>query len=285
MLKEEDNYYHLNEFNKKMRNDYNILKNIEEYKKIINNEKVGKIKEIINDLLQYLNIYKIKKEAKTEDIIDIIFNLKDKNLFEESINFIRIFLSNAENIMKKYLVLELEKEIITQNKNINDLIKAIEGIVPFLRSFIKLNITRHNNLEEYVNNIKDNGNDINYNDYIEFIINLENSLFDENNLNVDCDKNEIILEACFLLMIKTFKKEIKYLKSIKKKYEMDILENLAYDDIENKLNDIYKIFNERFNANNSFQLAKSINDKFKINNFEKIKDILTKLIGKKISFD
>ena len=185
--------------------------------------------------------------------------------------------------MKKYLVLDLEKEIITQNKNINKLIKAIEGILPFLRRFIKLNIPRHNNLEEYINNIKEN--DTSYDDYIEYIINFENSIFDENNLNADCDENEIILEACFLLMIKTFEKEIKYLNSIKKKYEMEIIENLVYEDIEHKLNDIYKIFNERFNANTSFQLAKSIKDKFEINDPDKIKKTLAKLIGEKISFD
>jgi len=285
MLKEEDNYYHLNEFNIKMRNDYDILKNIEQYRKGINNEVIEKIKEIINELLKNLNICKLKKEAKTEDIMDTIFKDKDKNIFEESINFIRIFLSNTEDIMKKYLVLDLEKEIINQNKIINDLIQTIEGIFLFLRRFIKLNIPRHNNLEEYINNIKENNNNVNYNDYIQFIINFENSIFYENNLNADCEKNEIILEACFLLMIKTIENEIKYLKSIKKKCEMEIIENLVYEDIEHKLNDIYKIFNERFNANTSFQLSKSINDKFKINDSDEIKNILTKLIGEKISFD
>ena len=241
VLKEEDNYYHLNEFNIKIRHDYDILRNLEEYKKGINNEIVGKIKEIVNDLLKNLNICKLKTKAKTEDIIDTIFKDEDKNVFEGSIDFIRIFLSNTEDIMKKYLVLDLEKEIITQNKNINKLIKAIEGILSFLRRFIKLNIPRHNNLEEYINNIKEN--DTSYDDYIEYIINFENSIFDENNLNADCDENEIILEACFLLMIKTFEKEIKYLKSIKKKYEMEIIENLVYENIEHKLNDICKIFN------------------------------------------
>jgi len=185
--------------------------------------------------------------------------------------------------LKKYLVLDIEKEIITQNKNIKDLIKAIEGMLLFLRRFIKLNLPRHNNLEEYINNIKDS--DINYNDYIEFIINFENILFDENILNADCDKNEIILEACFLLMIKTVEKEIKYLKSIKKKYKMETIENLVYEDIEHKLNYICKIFYERFNANTSFQLVKSINEKFKINDSEKIKNILIKIICKKIFFD
>ena len=285
MLKEEDNYYHLNEFNIKMRNDYDILKNIEQYRKGINNEVIEKIKEVVGELLKNLNICKLKKEAKTEDIMDTIFKDKDKNIFEESINFIGIFLSNTEDIMKKYLVLDLEKEIINQNKIINDLIQTIEGIFLFLRRFIKLNIPRHNNLEEYINNIKENNNNVNYNDYIQFIINFENSIFYENNLNADCEKNEIILEACFLLMIKTIENEIKYLKSIKKKCEMEIIENLVYEDIEHKLNDICKLFNERFNANTSFQLSKSIKDKFKINDSDEIKNILTKLIGEKISFD
>ena len=86
-------------------------------------------------------------------------------------------------------------------------------------------------------------------------------------------------------MIKTFEKEIKYLKSIKKKYEKEIIGNIVYEYIEHKLNDICKIFNERFNANTSFQLAKSIKDKFEINDSEKIKKTLAKLIGEKISFD
>ena len=195
-------------------------------------------------------------------------------------------MSKTEDIIKKYLVLDLETEIITQNKNINDLIEEIEGIALFLKRFIKLNIPRHNILEEYINNIKDNdSNDRNYNNYIKFIINFENSLFDEKNLIIDCDENEIILEACFLLMIKTFKKEIKYLESIKKEFEIEIIKNLVYEDIEYKLNDICEIFKERFNSNTSFQLAKSINDKFKINDYEKIKNIFIKLIGKKITFD
>ena len=283
VLEDEDNYYHLNEFNIKIRNDYDIFRNLEEYRKGINNEVVGKIKEIVNDLLKNLKICKLKKEAKIEDIIDTIFNDKDKNVFEESIDFIRIFLSNTEDIIKKYLVLDIEKEIITQNKNMNDLSGAIGGITSFLKRFITLNIPRHNTMEEYINNIKDNG--INYNDYIKFITDFEYSLFDEKNLNADCDENEIILEACFLLMIKTFEKETKYLKSIKKKYEMEIIENLVYEDIEHKLNDIYEIFNKRFYTNTSFQLTKSINNKFKINDTEKIKTTLTKLIGEKISFD
>ena len=95
VLKEEDNYYHLNEFNIKIRNDYDILRNLEEYKKGINNEIVGKIKEIVNDLLKNLNICKLKTKAKTEDIIDTIFKDEDKNVFEGSIDFIRIFLSNT----------------------------------------------------------------------------------------------------------------------------------------------------------------------------------------------
>ena len=96
VLKEEDNYYYLNEFNIKLRNDYDILRKLEESKKGINNEVVGKIKEIINDLLKNLNICKLKREAKTEDIIDTIFEDKNKNVFEESIDFIRIFLSNIK---------------------------------------------------------------------------------------------------------------------------------------------------------------------------------------------
>ena len=56
VLKEEDNYYHLNEFNIKIRHDYDILRNLEEYNKEINNKIVGKIKEIVNDLLKNLNI-------------------------------------------------------------------------------------------------------------------------------------------------------------------------------------------------------------------------------------
>ena len=283
VLENEGNYYHLNKFSREISNDYDIFQNLEKYRKGINNEVIGKIKEIVNDLLKNLKICKLKKEVKAEDIIDTIFNDKDKNVFEESIDFIRIFFNNTDDIIKKYLVLDIEKEIITQNKNINELIEVIEGITLFLGRFIKLNIPRHNNMEEYINNIKEN--DVNYNNYITFITNFENSLFDEKNLNADCDENEIILEACFLLMIKTFEKETKYLKSIKKKYEMEIIENLVYEDIEHKLNDINDIFKDRFNSNASFQLSKLINDKFKINDSEKIKTTLTKLIGEKISFD
>ena len=59
-------------------------------------------------------------------------------------------------------------------------------------------------------------------------------------MEIDCEKNEIILEACILLLMKTYEKEIEYLKSIQKKYETDVIKNIVYED--KKLNDIYIIF-------------------------------------------
>ena len=104
-------------------------------------------------------------------------------------------------------------------------------------------------------------------------------------MEIDCEKNEIILEACILLLIKTYEKENKYLKSIQKKNEMDIIKNLVLEDIDKKLNEIYLIFEQRYSINTRFKLIEAIISKFKLKDLGDIKTILMKLINKDIALD
>ena len=153
-----------------------------------------------------------------------------------------------------------------------------------LKNFTKLNIPRHHNLEKYIKKIEIN-QDKNYNKYIEFIDDFEERLFCEENFEADCDKSEIILEVCALLMVKIYEKENEYLNDIKKEYEAEMIKNLVYEDIEHKLNEIYQEFGKMYNTNSKFKLANLIKDNFKLKDTEKIKNILTKLINKDISLD
>ena len=275
---EDDNYYHLNEFNLEISNNYDFLKNIEDNIKRLNNNIINKIEEIRNNLLQNFNIGKIKKKVKITDIIDTIFDDKDNSIYEESKDLIKVLLLDTDDIIKKYLTMNLEDELFKQNKSINLLLEAIEEVPSILQDFIKLNIPRHNTLKEYIfdNNNKNNN---------KYIKNFENKLRNENNMEIDCEKNEIILEACILLLMKTYEKEIEYLKSIQKKYETDAIKNIVYEEIDKKLNDIYILFEKRFNANTNFELSKAICDKFKINDTKNIKNILKKIIDKDIALD
>ena len=136
-------------------------------------------------------------------------------------------------------------------------------------------------MEKYIKNIKNN-KDTNYNNYIKFIKDFEKKILKEKNFEADCEENEIILEICALLMVKTYDKEKEYLKDIKKRYEAEIIQNLVYEDVEHKLNEIYQEFGKKFNTYSKFKLANSIKKKFGINDTKGIKNILIKIINKVI---
>ena len=275
---EDDNYYHLYEFNNEIRNNYDLFKNLEDYRKGLNDNIINKLKEIRDNLLKSFNIGKIKKKVKIEDIIETIFNDKDTAIYEDSKDLIKVLFLDTENVIKKSIAINLETELSKQNDSIKDLIEALEEIPLTIKDFLKLNIPRHNNLEEYIINNNDNN-------YSKSIRNFENRLYNEKNLEIDCEKNEIILEACILLLIKTYEKENKYLKSIQKKNEMDIIKNLVLEDIDKKLNEIYLIFEQRYSINTRFKLIEAILSKFKLNDLGDIKTILIKLINKDIALD
>ena len=280
---EEDIYYHLNNINNELGCDYNLFKNLEDYMKGLKGNIEIKIKEIRDNILSSLNIGKIKTKISIEDIIESLFNGQDKIIFEESTDFIKTLVNDTDNVIKKYLSLDIEKKLIDENKNINHLINTLEMIPLLLKGFIKLNIPKHNNLKEYIKDIINNTK-IDYDNYILFIEKLENKFLDEENIEIDCRKNEIIAEACFLLMIKTYENEIQFLKSIKKNYENEIIKNLIYEDIEHKLDEINHIFEENY-GKTSIKLINLIQTKFfpKDNTndltLDHVKYILTKIIN------
>ena len=279
LIDEDDNNYYLDEFNSEIKSEYNISKNLEDYMKGSQSDIENKIKKIRDDLLQNFNICKIKKEVKIEDIFDTIFTDKDQVIFQELKDFLILFLRDTDNIIKKNLAKDLEEEFVEQNENINNLIQALEEIHSIIQDFIELRIPRHRNLERYIKDIKNN-QDTNYNIYIKFIKDFEKKILKEKNFQADCEESEIILEVCALLMVKTYEKEKEYLKDIKKKYETEFIKNLVYEDVEHKLNEIYKEFEKKFNTNTKFKLANLIKEKFELKDTERIKNILKKIINK-----
>ena len=74
---------------------------------------------------------------------------------------------------------------------------------------------------------------------------------DVSEFDIDCNKSELIVEVCFLLIVKIYKKEIRFIQSIKKKYELEIIKNIIYEEIAYKLEQIEHYFDERFNYVNS----------------------------------
>ena len=248
LIDDDENNYYLNEDNNEINNEYNIFKNLEHYNKGLNDEIVNKIKEIRDDLLKNFDICEIKKQVKIGGIYDTIFNDKDQVIFKELKDFVNLLLRNTDDIIKKNLAIDIEKKLTEQNENVNELIESIKKIPRMLKNFTKLNIPRHHNLEKYIKKIEIN-QDKNYNKYIEFIDDFEERLFCEENFEADCDKSEIILEVCALLMVKIYEKENEYLNDIKKEYEAEIIKNLVYEDIEHKLNEIYQEFGKMYNTN------------------------------------
>ena len=161
---------------------------------------------------------------------------------------------------------------------------------------IELNIPRHKHLEIYLNNIID----VTKFDYTLFkreinklqkrilkeydqVINFENNKIQ---IELDCENNEIIIEAYFLLMLKTYENEL--LKEIKKKYETELIKIIIYEEIEQKLNEIQQLFENEFN-DNSYELSKLIKDNYftekrtdKIS-YERVKYIFSKILDDNIS--
>ena len=117
------------------------------------------------------------------------------------------------------------------------------------------------------------------------IINFENNKIQ---IELDCENNEIIIEAFFLLMLKTYENEKQLLKEIKKKYETELIKIIIYEEIEQKLNEIQQLFENEFN-DNSYELSKLIKDNYftekrtdKIS-YERVKYIFSKILDDNIS--
>ena len=295
---DDDIYYKLNNYSTDLKNNYNSIKNIKDYRDGVMDDIIQKILNIRDDIFSRLKIYKIKKDVQTKDIIETIFEGKDNQIIEGLNEFKKVFLSATDNVIKKYLNINIEEKLSEENKNFNDLIKTLEDIKLILGNLIELNIPRHKHLEIYLNNIID----VTKFDYTLFkreinklqkrilkeydqIINFENNKIQ---IELDCENNEIIIEAFFLLMLKTYENEKQLLKEIKKKYETELIKIIIYEEIEQKLNEIQQLFENEFN-DNSYELSKLIKDNYftekrsdKIS-YERVKYIFSKILDDNIS--
>ena len=288
IIKEDkDIYYKLNNVIFEKEDKYNLFKNIKDYKDGVMGDVIEKIRNTRDDILSRFEISKLKKDVQTKDIIETIFEGKSNKIFEGIKEFQKVFISNTDDVIKKYLNIDLEKKLSQENKNFNELIKALEKLHLIFKHFIQLNIPRHSSLEIYINKIIDKSK-FDYSSFIYEIIDLEQEILKEHDMEIDCENNEIIVEAYFLLMIKTYENEKKLIKEIKKKYETELIKIIINEEIEQKLNELIQYFEKEFN-DTSFKLTKLINDNFftetnanKIT-FERMKHILNKLLDCNIS--
>ena len=288
IIKEDkDIYYKLNNMIFENEEKYNLLKHIKDFKDGVMGDIIEKITNIRDDILSRFNISRLKKDVQTKDIIETIFEGENNKIIEGIKEFQKVFISKTDDAIKKYLNIDLEKKLSQENKNFNELIKTLEKLRLIFKNFIKLNIPRHSNLEIYINKIIDIAK-FDYSSFIDEIMILEENILKEFNMELDCGNNEIIVEAYFLLMIKTYENEKKLLKEIKKKYETELIKNIINEEIEQKLKEILQYFEKEFN-DSSFKLTKLINDNFfnetngnKIT-YERMKYILNKILDCDIS--
>ena len=282
---EDEIYYQINKNNIEVNLDYNLINNLNNYRNSFQVHINEKLEKLRNNLLKNFNICKIRKKVEAKGIFDIIFNDNDKIIFENSPDFMKTLISDTDNAIKKFLELNLSKEFLSQNKNINKLIKILGRISSMFEDFFELKIPKHNALKEYIEDENLN-EDFDYSDFIYFINkDLKIKLSNVEEFELDCLKNDIYVEACFLLLIKTYENEIILLKSIIKDYETEIIKNIFYEEIESKLNNIINLFDKRFNKKNSTTLKKSIRDNFNDTNFDNIKNIINKIICEPIPLD
>ena len=282
---EDEIYYQINKNNIEVNLDYNLINNLNNYRNSFQVHINEKLEKLRNNLLKNFNICKIRKKVEAKGIFDIIFNDNDKIIFENSPDFMKTLISDTDNAIKKFIELNLSKEILSQNKNINKLIKILRRISSMFEDFFELKIPKHNALKEYIEDVNLN-EDFDYSDFIYFINkDLKIKLSNVEEFELDCLKNDIYVEACFLLLIKTYENEIILLKSIIKDYETEIIKNIFYEEIESKLNNIINLFDKVFNKKNSTTLKKSIRDNFNDTNFDNIKNIINKIICEQIPLD
>ena len=285
MNDDEDNYYTLNNFSIKIKEKNNLFKNIKDYKDGVMDDINNKIKVIRDNIISQLNICKIKDNVETKDIIEALFEGKDNKILNELKDFQRVIIADTNNIIKKYLNMNLEQKLSEEKNNFNQLIIILEKIHSILGNYIHFNIPKHQNLQIYINNIIENTK----NDYLMLDIEireLEQKILNELDIILDCKNTEIVDEAYFLSMIKTYENEVKKLNDIKKNYETRIIKEIIIEEIEQKLKEIQKLFEEKMDEN-SEELSKIINDKYFSNpnniTYDRLKYIMLKILDKNIS--
>ena len=283
----EDDYYKVNNLNIKLKEKYNLFQNIKDYKDGVMSDINDKIKKIRDNVLSQLNISKIKKNVAIEDIIQAIFEGNNNNILEGFNEFQRVVISNTDDVIKKYLNVNLEKKLSKENKNINQFLKLLEKIPSVLKKFFDFNVPIHKNIEIYLNDIIEN-TQYDYSSIDIEIQNLELKILEELDIVLDCHNIEIVIEAYFLLLIKTYKNEMETLKEIKKNYELRIIKEIVIEEIGQKLMEIQKLFEEKINENTE-ELTKLINSKYFTHKnpnkltYDRFKYIMIKILDRKIS--
>ena len=265
--------------------NYDLFKNLEDCRKIFQEDIIKKVKEIRDNLLKNFDICKMKKNAKISEITDIIFSEKDKTIFEITKDFTKVFVMETNNKIEKFLEINLSEELMNQNKDIVKLKDIIKRISSLFEDFLEFKIPKHNTLNEHIKDIiLDENND--YDEVIYFMNKkLEKRISKLNDSELDCTKNDILVESYFLLLLKTYEQETQFLKKIMKDYEEESIKYIFYEDIELKLNEMNELFEKKFGENNFTNLTMSIKDNFKIDNFDNISNILNKIINEPIIFD
>ena len=148
LLEDEDEiYYQLNKSNDGIQTniEYDLFKKLENYRKIDKENIINKLKTIRDNLLKNFYICKMKKEAKISEINDIIFNEKDEIIFENSSDFVKLFIMETDSVILKYLNLNLSNELINKNEDINRLKDILQGISLLFEDFLEFKIPKHNN--------------------------------------------------------------------------------------------------------------------------------------------
>jgi len=122
---DENMYYDLNQF-AEFKFEYDLYRNIEDYRECLKNDIIGKITEIRNEFLSNFKLSKMENEIKVEDIIKLIFDGKSELLFNETKDFLKVFIQNTNNVIEKNFNLDLVKMFGNEIKKIHALIEFLE---------------------------------------------------------------------------------------------------------------------------------------------------------------
>jgi len=118
---------------------------------------------------------------------------------------------------------------------------------------------------------------------------FEKKLPYKDDIEIGYIKSEIKAEACFIFLVKVYIKKTQIFNSIIKDYENAIITNIVYEDIDIKLNEINKIFEERIKYDYCKDLMQKIQNNFfqpgynNNLNLERAKYILGKILKGNIS--
>ena len=292
VLEEEDNednylYYHSSEYefiDIVLNTEYNLFNNLQNDLNLIKGKIDIKIIDFKNGQFSKFKAKILKKNAKIEEVIEVILNENNENIFDEATNFVRVLNTDIDNIIKSDICIKLEEKYLTEKENINSIIDSLKMIQLQLNDFEKLKILKHTNLDEYINQ-KIITDKYNFSKYIFYISELERKNFSL--FNIDSLGNEIVAEICFLLLNKIFIKEINDLQTMVNDYEKEMTINIVYEELAIKLKKIRQVFENYFKGT-PFDLTEIIEDNLEMlekNNsltVDRIKNILIHLFKKNI---